>query len=188
MGCAVGCALAGVAHADPRDRAEEAAGEANLESNAARSGITFSVSAGAGITMGDGAGRGPAASFRLGHVATSTTVLTIELTGGSLLHQRVGSSALLHNDLFGLMAGGLHYVSGSLWLRASGGVVAYTIDPGDATVGTAHAGVGGLGGIGVDLARWHYLVLGLETFGQLAMVSTRGVMFNSGLCLGLTYY
>lgn len=188
MGCGVGCALAGVAHADPRDRAEEAAGEANLESNAARSGITFSVSLGAGITMGDGAGRGPAASFRLGHVATSTTVLTIELTGGSLLHQRAGSSALLHNDLFGLMAGGLHYVSGSLWLRASGGVVAYTIDPGDATAGTAHAGVGGLGGIGVDLARWHYLVLGLETFGQLAMVSTRGAMFNSGLCLGLTYY
>jgi hypothetical protein len=182
------CTLAGVAHADPRDRAEEAGSEANLEANAPRSGLTFSVSAGAGVTMGDGAGRGPAASFRIGHVATPTTVLTFELTGGSLLHQRAGNSALLHNDLFGLMAGGLHYVSGSLWLRGAGGVVAYTIDTGDAMSGTAHGGLGGLGGIGVDLARWHYLVLGLETFGQLAVVSTRGAMFNSGLCLGLTYY
>lgn len=182
------CTLGGVAHADPRDRAEQAGGEANLESRAPRSGLTFSFSAGAGVTMGDGVGRGPAASFRIGHVATPTTVLTFELTGGSLLHQRAGTSALLHNELFSLMVGGLHYVSGSLWLRGAGGVVGYTIDTGDAMSGASHGGLGGLGGVGVDLARWHYLVLGLETFGQLAVVSTRGVMFNSGLCLGLTYY
>ncbi|CAN5599161.1 hypothetical protein BH11MYX1_BH11MYX1_39970 [soil metagenome] len=182
------CAVVGAAHADPHERAEEAGGEANLESNAPRSGLTFSFSAGAGVTMGDGAGRGPAVSFRLGHVATSTTVLTFEITGGSLLHQRPGNNALLHNDFLGVMAGGLHYVSGSLWLRGSAGVVAYTIDVGDPMSGASHAGLGGLGGIGVDLARWHYLVIGLETFGQLAVVSTRGAMFNSGFCLGLTYY
>ncbi len=183
--------LAGTAHADPHERAEEAGGEANLESNAPRSGLTFSGAVGAGVTMGDGAGRGPAVSFRIGHVATSSTILTFEITGGSLLHQRTGDSTLLHNDFFGLMAGGLHYVSGSMWLRGAGGLVAYTVDAGstgDPMAGTVHAGLGGLGGIGVDLVRWHYLVLGLETFGQLAAVSTRGVMFNSGLCLGLTYY
>ena len=50
--------------------AAEAADEANLESNAPRAGMTFSVALGAGITMGDGVGRGPALSFRIGHVAT----------------------------------------------------------------------------------------------------------------------
>ncbi len=180
--------LAGVTHADPQTRAEEAASDANLESDAPRSGFTLSVALGAGITMGDGAGRGPAVSFRVGHVATPSTVLTFEVTGGSLLHQRIGNSALLHNDFFGVMVGGLHYVSNSLWLRAASGLVGYTVDTGDAMAGTAHTGFGGLGGAGVDLVRWHYLVLGVEVFGQLAAVSTRGAMFNSGLCLGLTYY
>lgn len=180
--------LAGTAHADPRDRAEEAGGEANLESNAPRAGLTVSGAVGAGVTMGDGAGRGPAVSFRLGHVATSSTILTFEITGGLLQHQRIGDSTVLHNDFFGVMVGGLHYVSGSMWLRGAGGLVGYTIDAGDTMSSTVHGGLGGLGGIGVDLVRWHYLVLGLETFGQLAAVSTRGVMFNSGLCLGFTYY
>ncbi len=171
----------------PDDRAVEAASEANLESNAPRSGLTFSISVGAGLTMGDGVGRGPALSFRLGHVATSSTVLTFEVTGGSLLHQPAGMNPpILHNDFISLMAGGLHYVNRSLWLRGAGGATTYTIDTGSDKA--IHAGVGGLVGAGIDLARWHYLVLGLETFGQMSIVATRGIMFNSGLCLGLSYY
>jgi hypothetical protein len=175
------------AHVTADERAEEAASEANLESNAPRAGVTFSASVGAGLTMGDGVGRGPALSFRLGHVATSSTVLTFEITGGSLLHQPAGMNPpILHNDYISLMAGGLHYVNRSLWLRGAGGATTYTIDTGSDK--HVHGGVGGLVGAGIDLARWHYLVLGLETFGQMSLVATRGVMFNSGLCLGLTYY
>ena len=43
-------------------------------------------------------------------------------------------------------------------------------------------------GLGLDFVRWHYLVLGLETFAQMGVVATRGLMLNTGLCLGLTYY
>jgi hypothetical protein len=185
-------ALASVAHADDKadPKAEAAGDEANLESNAPRAGMTFSVALGAGVTMGDGVGRGPALSFRVGHVATPSTVLTLELTGGSLFHQEtapMGNGPLLHNDFIGLMAGGLYYVSGSFWIRGAGGLATYTIDSGD-TANKAHLGISGVGGLGLDFVRWHYLVLGVETFSQLAIVGTRGLMLNTGLCLGLTYY
>ena len=183
----------GVAHAD-EDKAdptaEAAAEEANLESNAPRAGMTFSVALGGGVTMGDGVGRGPALSFRVGRVATPSTVLTLELTGGSLFHQEtapMGEGPLRHNDFVGLLAGALHYVSGSFWIRGAGGLATYTVDSGD-TTNHAHLGVGGVGGVGLDLMRWHYLVLGVETFGQVAIVGTRGLMVNTGLCIGLTYY
>ncbi|MEO8840942.1 MAG: hypothetical protein ABI591_02430 [Kofleriaceae bacterium] len=184
-------ALAGVAHADDKvdPAAEQAADEANLESNAPRAGMTFSVALGGGITMGDGVGRGPALSFRVGHVATPSTVLTLEITGGSLFHQQIapmGNGPLLHNDFIGLMAGGLHYVSASFWVRGATGLATYTIDSGENN--KAHLGITGVGGLGLDFVRWHYLVLGIETFAQVAIVGTRGLMLNTGLCLGLTYY
>jgi hypothetical protein len=175
----------------PDPDTEDAAGEANLESNAPRAGMTFSASIGAGITMGDGVGRGEALSFRIGHVATPSSVLTLEFTGGSLFHQEVapmGKSDIFHNDYFALMAGGLHYVSGSFWVRGAGGLASYTIDAGSTTPRAAHFGVGGIAGLGLDFVRWHYLVLGLETFAQMGVVATRGLMLNTGLCLGLTYY
>jgi hypothetical protein len=172
----------------PDPTAEEAAEEANLESNAPRHGTTFSISVGAGLTMGDGVGRGPSASFRVGHVATPLTVLTFELTGGSLLHQDKASTQIHHNDDFSLMAGALHYVNASLWLRGAGGLTVYTTDNTPPELHPAHPGIGGLVGLGIDFVRWHYLVLGLESFGQLSVVSTKGLVFNSGLCLGLSYY
>jgi hypothetical protein len=174
------------ANLDPT--AQEAAEEANLESNAPRHGTTFSISVGGGLTMGDGVGRGPSASFRVGHVATPLTVLTFELTGGSLLHQDKASTTIHHNDDFSLMAGALHYVNASLWVRGAGGLTVYTTDNTPPELHPAHAGLGGLVGLGIDFVRWHYLVLGLESFGQLSVVSTKGLVFNSGLCLGLTYY
>lgn len=184
-------ALASVADADDKadPTAAAAADEANLESNAPRAGMTFSVALGAGITMGDGVGRGPALSFRIGHVATPSTVLTLEITGGSLLHQEaapMGNGPIMHNDFIGLMAGGLYYVSGSFWIRGASGLATYTIDSG--MNNKAHLGITGVGGLGLDFVRWHYLVLGIETFSQVAIVGTRGLMLNTGLCLGLTYY
>jgi hypothetical protein len=172
----------------PDPRAQEAADEANLESNAPRHGTTFSASLGAGITMGDGVGRGPGVSFRVGHVATPLTVLTFEITGGSLLYQKQGSPTILHNDDISFMAGALHYVANSLWIRGAGGLTAYTEDNLVPSLKVAHAGIGGLVGIGIDFVRWHYLVLGIETFDQLSLVSKKGLIFNNGLCLGLTYY
>jgi hypothetical protein len=172
----------------PDPSAQEAADEANLESNAPRHGTTFSVALGGGLTMSDGVGRGPSASFRVGHVATPLTVLTFELTGGSLLHQDTGSTMLRHNDDFSLMAGALHYVAASLWIRGAGGLTVYTTDNLPPEPHPAHAGLGGLVGLGIDFVRWHYLVLGVESFGQMSIVSTKGLVFNSGLCLGLTYY
>ena len=172
----------------PDPDAEEAASEANLESNAPRHGTTFSFSVGAGLTMGDGVGRGPAVSFRVGHVATPLTVLTFELTVGSLLHEKEGTTTLLHNDDVGLMAGALHYVNRSFWVRGAGGLTVYTTQNMPADLHPSHAGFGGLVGLGIDFVRWHYLVLGLETYSQLSVVSTKGLLYNNGLCLGLTYY
>ena len=86
------------------------------------------------------------------------------------------------------MAGALHYVANSLWIRGAGGVTAYTEDNLVPSLKVAHGGIGGLVGIGIDFVRWHYLVLGIETFDQLSLVSKKGLMFNNGLCLGLTYY
>jgi hypothetical protein len=185
------CALVTTAHADPDPATEESAGEANLESNAPRQGMTFAVAIGAGITMGDGVGRGPALSFRIGHVATPSSILTLEITGGSLLHEEtstMGNGPILHNDFLGLMAGGQHYVSGSFWARGATGLATYTIDAGGTNGNKAHFGWTSVLGLGLDLARWHYLVVDLETFGQLAIVGTRGVMLNTGLCLGVAYY
>lgn len=166
----------------------EAASEANLESDAPRAGVVLAASVGAGITMGDGVGRGPALSLRVGHVATPVTVLTFEIVGGSLLHQQMSSSTILHNDDISLMAGALRYINRSLWVRAAGGVTTYTEDNVVTSLRAVHGGVGGLVGIGVDLVRWHYLVLGLETFNQMSIVSKKGLLYNNGLCLGLTYY
>src|SRR5512140_931932 len=177
--------VAGAAAADPAadSRAEEQASEANLVSNAPRAGVTFSAALGGGLIMGDGVGRGPAASFRLGHVATSKTVLTFEIAAGSLLHEPMAGD-LRHNDLAHLMAGALYYAGPSVWIRGAGGLTLYTVsDPGQSN--KPHSGVGGLGGVGIDLVRWHYLVLGIESFATLSIVSTRGLMLGSGLCLGL---
>jgi hypothetical protein len=191
------CSLGAVAHADamatdtpppspPDPSAQEQANEANLVSNAPREGMTFSAAIGSGLTLGDGVGRGPGVSFRLGHVATPRTVLTFEVTIGTLLHEPTPND-LRHNDVGNLMAGALYYVNTSLWVRGAGGLTLYTVsDPGQSS--KPHPGIGSLVGIGVDLFRWHYLVLGIETFSSLSVVATRGLLLNSNLGIGLTYY
>jgi hypothetical protein len=193
------CMLAGTAFADasqPDTRATQAGDDANLESNAPRSGTTFSFSVGGGLVLGgktsaidsDSVGRGPSVSFRLGHVATRDTVITFEVTGGTRLHEEAvtGNTKLDHDDDYSAMAGALTYVAPSLWLRGAGGVTVFTSD--DAKGTWRHAGLSGLVGIGIDFIRFHSLVLGIESWGVLSMVAARGGVFDSGLALGLTYY
>jgi hypothetical protein len=191
-------ALAAPAFADvppPDPRAVQAGDEANLVSNAPRSGVVFAVALGGGLVLGGngsaagdtGVGRGEAISFRVGHVATRDTVMTFELTGGSRFHQaNVSGAPLLHDDDFNLMAGALVYVAPSIWFRGAGGLSVISFD--DTSGLKPHAGVAGLGGVGIDLVRWRQLVLGLEGWGLMSIVAVRGVVFDTGLALGLTYY
>ena len=179
----------------PDARALQAADESNLVSNAPRSGFTLSISLGGNLVLGGnagnvgdtGVGRGPSASFRIGHVATRDTVITFELTGGSRLHEsNITGSPLYHDDDYNLMAGALTYVAPSLWLRGAAGLSVITFD--DSTGSKPRAGISGLAGIGLDLVRWKKLVLGLEGWGMTSIVAVRGIVFDSALCLGLTYY
>ena len=170
----------------PDPNAEEQAKEANLVSNAPREGMTFSFALGGGLTLGDGVGRGPGVSLRVGHVATPRTVLTFEATIGSLLHEP-SPGDLRTNNTANLMAGGLYYLATSLWVRGAGGLTLYNVsDPGQSS--KPHPGIGSLVGVGLDIFRWHYLVLGIETFSSVSLVATRGLMLNSNLGIGITYY
>jgi hypothetical protein len=189
-------AVSATAYADDPDaRAVQAGEESNLVSNAPRSGLTLSMSLGAGLVLGGnagnlgdtGVGRGPSVSFRVGHVATRDTVITFELTGGSRLHEtNVSGSPLYHDDDYNLMAGALLYVAPSFWIRGAGGLSVISFE--DSTGTMPRAGISGLFGLGLDFVRWRQLVLGLETWGMTSIVAVRGVVFDSGLCLGLTYY
>jgi hypothetical protein len=191
------CALATPALADPTPapdpRAVQAGEDANLVSNAPRTGTVLSISLGGGLVLGGnaagdtGVGSGPSASFRVGHVATRDTVITFEVTGGSRFHSAAVSGAPLYHDAdYNLMAGALVYVLPSVWLRGAGGLSVITFESSMGT--TPHAGVAGLAGFGIDFVRWRQVVLGVEGWGLTSIVGARGVVFDSGLCLGLTYY
>lgn len=183
-------ALGGVASAEgtPDPITDEEASEANLETASPRSGITVSFSLGAGLLLGGdiGVGRGGAASLRIGHVATRRTVITFELTGTGALHKRAMLDSAVTDTNVGLYAGALRYVTRSTWLRAAGGLTAFTANVGTDTQ-HAHAGLGGLVGGGLDLIRWGYLVLGAEFFG-MSSITGDGFKINTGFCLGLSYY
>jgi hypothetical protein len=194
-------AFAGVARADeaktepkpgkPDEIADIESREANLESKEPRKGFTFAGAVGGGIMIGGdiGVGRGPSLSFRLGHVATRKTIITFELTTTGGLHKAGSMGETLTDSNTGLLAGAQRYTSGSFWVRASGGLtVLVTNLKSDGTGGDKPiAGLGALAGGGLDLARWGYLVLGLEAFG-LASVSRDGVKAQLAFGLGLTYY
>jgi hypothetical protein len=198
-GAALIVTLAGVAHADapatkepaPDEIADIEAREANLEPNEPRKGLTFAGAVGGGILLGGdiGVGRGPTLSLRLGHVATRKTIITFELTGNSALHKPDVEGPTLTDSNFALFAGAQRYTTGSLWLRAAAGVTLLVTDAmTDGTGGDKpRGGLGGLVGGGIDLARWGYLVLGLETFG-MASVSSDGFKLQISFGLGLSYY
>jgi hypothetical protein len=185
--------VAGVAYADGDSRAEEAGREANLESNAPREGFVIAGSAGAGLVFGDGEiGRGPGVSLRVGHVATSSTVLTFEITTGSALHgfkdPMTMKTTTYINNTVALLAGAQVYLAPSFWIRIAGGLGGYTIDrPPQSGGRTNYPGLAGCTSLGIDLARWHYLVLGIETV-TVGNITDKGLVVTSGLNLGLSYY
>jgi len=200
-------AAAGVARGDtpgpvaptsePPDPAVEEAGDANLESTADRSGVTLSASVGGGMLVGfgidDSAGRGGAVSLRLGHVATRNTVITLGLDVTVALHQPRGETTQANSDT-NLLAGAQYYVSPSLWLRFAGGVGVYQAQQvvvgvvdgmqvlGDRTL----VGPAALAGIGLDLARFKWAVLGIEA-ATSAMINGDGVLLASHLNLGVSF-
>jgi hypothetical protein len=181
--------LCGVAYAEPApDKiADVESREANLESKEPRDGVTFAIAGGSGILGGDGIGTGGALSIRLGHVATRTTVITLELSGSGARHKGVGmDDPVLTDTNAGLLVGAQRYASRSTWVRIAGGLDLYNKDFGGPDRKTS-AGVGGLVGGGLDFVRWGYLVLGGEVFG-MAGVTRDGMKVNTGFLLGLSYY
>src|SRR5207302_940442 len=83
------CAVARTAYADGKGDplAEDKAKEANLESNAPRDGVTISASIGPGLMIANHTiGTSGTLAFRLGHVATPSTVVTLEVVGSAYPH------------------------------------------------------------------------------------------------------
>lgn len=182
------------AASEPPDSAATDAADANLESTATRRGMTLAAAVGGGFIAGFGfdnsVGRGGAVAFRIGRVATPRTVITLELDIAVLLHKRSDSSPVDANTNAELFAGAQYFVSSGLSLRLGGGFGAYTargiidaMNPmmtrDDTTIGPAL-----LGGIGVELARIKWAVIGLEAT-TTAMINS-GVLLGSSLKLGLS--
>jgi len=178
----------GVVHADPDPAAEEAASESNLESRSPREGTTFSAAAGGSFALGfgidDSVGRGGAVSLRLGHVMTPSSVLLLELEGASQFH-RIAMDNVVHNDDVHALVGAQYYTNPSLWIRGGVGYGGYTLVQASGT--TKLGGVAAVFGIGLDILRRHYFVLGLEAF-TTGTINKDGVITSSALCVGLSYY
>jgi hypothetical protein len=186
-------AMTRAARADaPPDPAAVEAGDANLQSTAARRGIVVAASIGGGATVGfgieDSVGRGGALSLRLGHVATPRTVITFEFEATATLHRPMNSAVQTNTDA-NLLVGGQYYANPSLWLRLAGGIgnyqghqVARGGKLGDVTLTGPVMLIGG----GVDLARFKWAVLGIEA-ASTAMVNRDGVLIVTAASLGLQF-
>jgi hypothetical protein len=75
-----------------------------------------------------------------------------------------------------------------LWIRAAGGLDVLTKNAkSTGGGGTSHGGLGGLVGGGIDMARWGYLVFGLETM-AIGSITADGFKVQLGFSLGLSYY
>ena len=170
----------------PDPAAQHAADEANLVSNASRSGVTAALAIVGNTIIGKEVGRGAGLSLRLGHVATPRTIITFEISGGSLLHTPDGGKTTLVNTNANFLAGAQYYVAPSFWLRFSGGLATYAIDDGPLGKST-HLGGAGCIGFGLDFARLGRVVLGAEGF-AITSVTSEGPMFNASLGLGVSYY
>lgn len=183
---AVVAVLAGAAHADPDPAAQSAAEEANLESTAPRQGVTLAASLGGGILLAKGSvDKIPVLSLRIGHVATPTTVLVLELTGGAFQHM-VATMGSTYTDTTGsILVGAQRYVGPSFWIRGSGGLNVHTVQDNFGT--KARPGPAAQFGLGVDLVVRHFWRLGLEAYG-IAAVDSDGLLFTSMLGLGLSHY
>lgn len=175
------------------DQAVAEAADANLESTSPRRGLMFSIAGGGGLTVGfgidDSVGRGGYGSLRLGRFASDGTLLTLEATGIAVLHTPGTDSSTKANTADELLAGVQRYVNPSLWLRFAGGFAAYQrrsvlLDNGKIGDKTMF-GPGILGGIGVEIARFHWALLDIE-LQTSAVITLDGVLFVSGLGFGVS--
>ena len=179
--------LGGVAYADPDvDPSAEQAGEANLVSNAPREGMTYAGALGGGMIISKGKTASvPTLDLRLGHVANARTIVTVELVGGTYTHKLSMTGATLIDSQLSFLVGAQIYIAPSVWLRGAGGVGTHTTDDGSGQ--TPHGGLTMGWGAGVDLIRWHYVVLGIEGF-YTGTFAKGGYTSLGGIGLGLTHY
>jgi hypothetical protein len=179
--------IASVARADdaPDANADHTASEANLESNAPRQGTTFSVSLGGGLIINNGTSDPVTAlSLRLGHVATAADDITLEVTAGTYFREQ-GNSTLTDSSTSFLL-GDQHYLLPALWLHVAAGLNVHRMDNGPTST-TTRVGPTGAFGLGLDLLRRHLFVIGLESFGILA-IESGGAVVTSVLGLNVSYY
>ena len=177
--------LAGVAHADDAvdPNAAQQASEANLETKGPRAGVTLAAALGGGMIISQGkTANVPTLDLRLGHVANASTVVTAEIVGGTYAHKTTGTH--LDGEV-NLLIGAQVYIAPSVWLRGAGGLGVHTTE--DDMGRKTGAGLSGLGGAGIDLVRWHYAVLGLESF-YSGTFAKGGYVSLGGLAVGLSYY
>lgn len=175
--------------AAPDQNAVEGAQQANLAPNSPHDGFTATAALVGGLALGDGVGRGPGVSFRVGY-RTGDVTETLELTGASLLHapahQPGQASMTYHNDDYNLMLGAQFHTTPSLWLRGATGLTMYnTNNPGKET---SNLGGGVLASFGVAIVRTRHFMLTFEGFAVASVVRTKGLMVTTGTGFGFSYY
>lgn len=182
-------AIGGTAAADSAapDPAAMRAGDANLETEAYRKGVTFAASLGPALTIGNGdvgSNTGGSLSLRLGQVATPSTVVTLELFGAGQLH-KVGDRTE-QNTHTGFLVGAQTW-AGALWIRGGLGLGVYRgNDVPMAGHNIRHIGPAGTVSVGVDLVRMKSAVLDLDVF-TMGMLHGDGFITTNGLGLGLSF-
>jgi hypothetical protein len=186
----------------PDPVAVEAASEANLEVNGPRSGLAFGVFAMGWQQVGtvDDSGRGGGIGLRLGHSASPSTVVWVELVAGAFPGESVAKCGMTSTDEFclshiesnaTLAISGQRYVGPNTWLRGGGGLATYTQVnvqlPDRNETREARAGLGVLAGLGVDIVRRHQTRLSLESMVAVQRFA-EGWIFDLGVGFGVTMY
>ena len=188
--------VARIAHADPEpakepipDPAAARAGDSNLESIEQRRGIVFGASIGPSVTIGGGTGTGGDVALKLGHVATPTTVIQLVFGGSAQLHKDLNSTLVANNVTY-VLGGVQYWIGPSLWIHLGLGAGTYhcnsCLNAAKQERNTKRAGVSGGFGAGVDLVRFHGVVLGLEVY-TVTLLDRDGVVATSGMSLGLAF-
>jgi hypothetical protein len=184
-----------VAAADPKpDRAVAAAGDANLESDSRRKGIILQAGIGGGLMLGIGVdgvtGNGPSGSFRIGHVATRNSLVTLELSTVTLRH---AVNATMDSDQYidqdtSIMLGGQFYINPALWLRVAAGIGGYRgKHVGENALDVSLTGPAGAVGAGVEVIRFKRWAIGLEMF-TVGMINRDGLMSSTGFLVDAILY